>query len=85
MPSPAMTRKLQKTTVALGRSSFGKLLSAGICLSRLWVRIRLPRYGISMAYLVFSACMSGMPNSTRGVASLPLFSQCPSMAAIFAG
>ncbi|MNJ77760.1 hypothetical protein D3C77_753400 [compost metagenome] len=48
MPSPAMTRKLQKMIVELGRSSLAKLFRAGICLSRLWVRIRLPRYGTSM-------------------------------------
>ncbi|MNC63520.1 hypothetical protein D3C81_1790190 [compost metagenome] len=43
MPSPAMILKLKKMMVAFGRSSFAKLLSAGICLSRLWVNMRLPR------------------------------------------
>ena len=45
-PMPTMMRNDQKTMVEFGRSSFGKSFSAGTCLSRLWVRIRLPRAGI---------------------------------------
>ncbi|MNP42083.1 hypothetical protein D3C76_1358210 [compost metagenome] len=43
MPRPTMTRNDQKTMVELGRSSLGNSLSAGTCLSRLWVRMMLPR------------------------------------------
>ncbi|MCY1409462.1 hypothetical protein D9M71_248130 [compost metagenome] len=85
MPRPTMTRNDQKTMVELGRSSLGNSLSAGTCLSRLWVRMILPRYGISTAKRVFSASISGQPNRINGVGSSPTFSQCPSMAAIFAG
>ncbi|MCY1459430.1 hypothetical protein D9M71_769030 [compost metagenome] len=85
MPRPTMIRNDQNTMVEFGRSSGGNSLSAGTCLSRECVRIRLPRYGISTANLVFSSFMSGQPNRISGVASLPLFSQCPSIAAIFAG
>ncbi|MNY06730.1 hypothetical protein D3C86_1395000 [compost metagenome] len=85
MPRPTMIRNDQNTMVEFGRSSGGNSLSAGTCLSSECVRIRLPRYGISTANLVFSSFMSGQPNRISGVASLPLFSQWPSIAAIFAG
>ena len=47
MPRPTITRKVQKTIVAFGRSSGAKSFSAGMVPSRLWVRIRLPRRGTS--------------------------------------
>ncbi len=47
MPSPAIRRNDQNTTVEFGRSSGANSFNAGTCLSRLWVRIRLPRAGIS--------------------------------------
>ena len=80
-----MMRKDQKTMVAFGRSSFGNSFNAGTCLSRLWVRIRLPRAGISRPKRVRSCSISGQPNSRSGVGSPGGFSQWPSMAAIFAG
>lgn len=43
MPSPAIRRNDQNTTVEFGRSSGANSFNAGTCLSRLWVRIRLPR------------------------------------------
>lgn len=80
-----ITRNDQNTMVELGRSSFANSLSAGTCLSRLWVRIRLPRYGTSTLKRVSSRSMSGQPNRISGVGSPELLSQWPSMAAIFAG
>ncbi|MNT88946.1 hypothetical protein D3C72_2295840 [compost metagenome] len=75
MPRPTMIRNDQNTTVELGRSSFGNSFIAGTCLSRLWVRIRLPRAGISSLKRVVSASMSGMPKRISGVGSSPTFSQ----------
>ena len=80
-----MMRKVQKTMVELARSSGGKSFSAGTCLSRLWVRIRLPSAGISTLKRVSSRSISGQPKRISGVGSSPTFSQWPSMAAIFAG
>ncbi len=45
MPSPAITRNDQNTTVALGRSSRGYDFRPGNWPSQLCVRIRLPRRG----------------------------------------
>src|SRR6056297_1979278 len=82
-PIATMILKLQKTIATGGRSSAGTDFSPWTSPSRLWVRIRLPRYGIAISKWFFSAEESGSPNRTSGA---PFFvSQCPSMAATLIG
>jgi hypothetical protein len=60
-PIPTIPRKLQNSTGAFGHWSRGKSFRPFSSASSEWPRIRLPSFGMPIAYLVRSSSRSGRP------------------------